>query len=385
MNITLIVRPELFSIFIMIFLIIYDRYCAKFRAQTNRNDFFKLALVCLGHCILALATEITVNIEGLNKTINDGCHILLFLFSLLFCLYYFEYALSLVIPGTSYKKIFDKIIIFIGIAGALIMFISPINYYEGNGTFYSGGIGVWLCFSLGFLFLIAANILIIINHKVIRKNIVITTVPLSLITLVFLIVQLVIPEFLFTAQSLTLTALGLFFAIENPVEKIIKQSFIDVVANTWNRNCFEYDIEHVVAEKIESGSKFTYVMGDINGLKQVNDTLGHLQGDALIKNTANFLRQNMSSAYKIYRIGGDEFAVIYFNTEIETVKKEITGAEKDCSEITFEQNLPVGISIGYAEHSGKESISDVEKKAESMLYENKRNYYEKTGRSRRLN
>ena len=152
MNITLIVRPELFSIFIMIFLIIYDRYCAKFRSQTNRNDFFKLALVCLGHCIMAFVTEITVNMEGLSKIVNDGCHILLFLFSLLFCLYYFEYALSLVIPGTSYKKIFDKIVIFIGIAGALVMFFSPINYYKGNGTSYSGGIGVTLCFSLGFLF-----------------------------------------------------------------------------------------------------------------------------------------------------------------------------------------------------------------------------------------
>ncbi len=369
----------------MIFLIIYDRYCVQFRTQTNKNAFFKLALVCLGHCIMALVTEITVNIEGLSKIINDGCHILFFLFSLLFCLYYFEYALSLIFPSSSYKKIFNIAAYSVGIFSAVIMLLSPINYYHGKGTSYSGGIGVTLCFSLGFLFLIAADILIIVNHQRIKKTVIITTVPLSLITLAFLITQLLIPEFLFTAQALTITALGLFFAIENPIEKFVTKSFIDVIANTWNRNCFEYDLEHSITEKIRNGSKMTYVMGDINGLKQVNDTLGHFNGDQLIKNTAEFLRQNMSSAYKVYRIGGDEFAVIYFNTEISIVEKEIRGVEKDCSEIKFEKNIPVGISIGYAEFTDEKSISDVAVKAEKMLYENKRKYYAESGRSRRMN
>lgn len=385
MNITLIVRPELFSIFIMIFLIIYDRYCAQFRSGKNKNDFFKLALVCLCHCIMAFVTEITVNMEGLSKIINDSCHILFFLFSLLFCLYYFEYALSLIFPSCSYKKVFDIVVYSIGIFSAIIMMVAPINYYKGNGTSYSGGIGVTLCFSLGFLFLIVADILIIVNHKRIRKTVIITTVPLSLITIGFLIIQLVIPEFLFTAQALTITALGLFFAIENPIEKFVTQSFIDVVADTWNRNCFEYDLEHSIKEKIDNGSKLIYVMGDINGLKQVNDTLGHLEGDRLIKNTAVFLRRNMSSAYKFYRIGGDEFVIIYFNTEISVVENEILGVEKDCSEMKFEKNIPVGISIGYAERTDENSVSEVAAKAEKMLYENKRKYYAESGRSRRMN
>lgn len=369
----------------MIFLIIYDRHCAKFRAKSNKNDFFKLALACLGHCIMAFVTEITVNTEGLSKIINDGCHILLFLFSLLFCLYYFEYALSLVIPSSSYKKIFDIAVFLIGISSAVIMLLSPINYYQGNGTKYSNGIGVILCFSLGFLFVLAANILIIINHKRIRKTAIITTVPLSLITTGFLIVQLIIPEFLFTAQALTIMALGLFFAIENPVEKIITQSFIDVVANTWNRNCFEHDLEHYIADRISGGSKMTFVMGDINGLKQVNDTLGHIEGDNLIKTTADFLRRNMSSSYKLYRIGGDEFVVIYFDTAIATVQKEIHNAESDCASIKFDEKLPVGISIGYAEYTAGKSIPEVATQAEKMLYENKRKYYDESGRSRRIN
>ena len=369
----------------MIFLIIYDRYCAQYRTQANKNDFLKLALVCLGHCIMALVTEITVNMEGLSKVINDGCHIVFFLLSLLFCLYYFEYALSLIFPSSIYKKYYDAVVYSIGIFSAIVMLVSPINYYQGNGTNYSGGTGVVLCFSLGFLFLLAANVLIIVNHKRIKKTVIITTVPFSVITTGFLIVQLTVPEFLFTAQSLTITALGLFFAIENPIEKFITKSFIDVVADTWNRNCFEYDLEHSIAEEMRKGSRMTYVMGDINGLKQVNDTLGHIEGDNLIKNTATFIRRNMASAYKVYRIGGDEFVAIYLNTEINIIEKEIHNVENDCSEIKFEKDVPVGISIGYAEYTDEKSISEVAAKAEKRLYENKRKYYAETGRSRRMN
>lgn len=369
----------------MIFLIIYDRYCAKFRSQTNKNDFFKLALVCLGHCIMAFVTEITVNMEGLSKIINNGCHILFFLFSLLFSLFYFEYALSLIVPSSSYKKLFDICAYTISFFSVFVMLLSPINYYQGNGTYYSGGTGVTLCFTLGFVFLIGADILIIVNHKKIRKSIIRTTVPLSFITLGFLLVQIIIPEFLFTAQALTITALGLFFSIENPIEKFITQSFIDVVANTWNRNCFEYDLEHSIPEKINNGCKLVYVMGDINGLKQVNDTMGHSEGDKLIKKTADFLRRNMTSAYKVYRTGGDEFVVIYFNSEITLIDKEVKGVIKDCSEIKFEKEVPVGISIGYAELNDEKSITEVAAKAETMLYENKRKYYAESGRSRRIN
>ena len=334
---------------------------------------------------MALITEITVNMEGLSKIVNDGCHILFYLLSLLFCLYYFEYALSLLFPSSLYKKYFDIVVYSIGIFSAVIMLISPINYYQGRGTAYSGGLGVILCFSLGFLFVIAANILIIINRKRVRKTVIIITVPLSIITLAFLVTQLIIPEFLFTAQALTITALGLFFAIENPIEKFVAQSFIDIVADTWNRNCFEYDLKHSIAEKIKEGYRLTYVMGDINGLKQVNDTLGHFEGDQLIKNTADLLRRNMSAAHKVYRIGGDEFAAVYFNTEISIVENEIHGVEKDCSEIKFGNNIPVGISLGYAEYTDEKSISDVATKAEKMLYENKRKYYAESGRSRRMN
>lgn len=52
------------------FLIAYDRYCAKFR--TEKDKYFKFALACLGHWVFALITEITVNMDGISVGISVG-------------------------------------------------------------------------------------------------------------------------------------------------------------------------------------------------------------------------------------------------------------------------------------------------------------------------
>ena len=54
MDILVIVRPELFSILIMLFLITYDRYISRFRDE--RNSYSLFAINCLAHCVMALVT-----------------------------------------------------------------------------------------------------------------------------------------------------------------------------------------------------------------------------------------------------------------------------------------------------------------------------------------
>lgn len=382
MNILIIIRPELFSIFIMLFLLVYDRYCAKFRE--NRNIFFRFALVCLGHCVMAFVTEITVNMDGLNKTVNDICHILFFFFSLLYALFYFEYALSLIIKKDSLKKKFLLAGNIFCVISLIIMIISPIEYVQGNQTNYSAGTGANVCYALGFFLILSADILIITHHKSIKNTILYTIIPLSFITLGFLVVQIFTPEFLYTAQALTLLAVGLFFAIENPVDILKRQAFVDANSQVWNRNCFEYDLEHTIPCHLKNGAKLTYIMGDINGLKAVNDTLSHNDGDRLIKMVADSLHKNILSAYKIYRIGGDEFVVLCFDKSPDSIDEEIAKVMADCDNIKIGDNLPVGISIGYAQLAENETISEAAKRAEYMMYENKKQYYSRSGFDRRI-
>ena len=382
MNILLIIRPELFSVIIMLFLITYDRYSVMFRDK-NKDVYFPFAVVCLAHCIMALVTEITVNLPGVSPVINNICHILFFLFSLLYSLFFLDYAVSFILPLGKVRKIILTVGSSICILCILFMFVSPISYLQGNGTKYSAGIGPTLCYALGFLFFIAADVIMIVFHKNVARSTLITVLPLSFITLGLLFAQIMVPEFLFTAPALTITAVGLFFAIENPVEKFQKQAFVDAYLNIWNRNSYEYDLTHIIAEKVRGNECLIYMIGDINGLKAVNDGLSHMDGDRLLEMVAKTLIDGLPSAYKIYRVGGDEFAAFFFNKDCSAVEAEILRASGVCSEIELSRDIPVGFAAGYAVLEKGETLENVFRRADAMMYENKRSFYEKNGCDRR--
>lgn len=382
MKTVIILRPEIFSVLIMVFLIMYDRYCARYRNE--KETYFKFALVCLAHCIFALITEITVNMDGIPAIVNNTCHILFFLFSLLYSLFYFEYALGLIMPASKRKNRIMAAGYIISIICVIIMLVSPIEYIQGQNTKYSAGIGPTLCYLLGFLLFIAADVIMIVNYKHINRGIITVLIPLSFITLGLLTVQIIFPEFLYTAEALTITALGLFFAMENPVEKFKNRAFIDSNVQTWNRNCYEYDLEHVVVDKLHKGEQLIFVIGDVNGLKRVNDTLGHIDGDKLLEAVVQAWHKKMKSVFKYYRVGGDEFVALYFNEALDTVKEEISEVEQACDSIEMDKGILVGISMGYAKMAEGETVNDAFKRAEAMMYENKKMYYKNNGLSRRI-
>lgn len=380
MNTLLIVRPEILSTIVVIFLILYDIYCSRYRE--GKDYFIGFALMCLGHDIMAFITEITVNMDSIPHIVNDVCHVLFFLFSLLYSMKYFEYALSLVVPRHQIKKY--MIIGYVcSIASIIVMLFSPIHYLQGNGTKYSAGTGPTLCYMLGFVLFIIADIIMLINHKRINNSIVYVLLPLSIITLGLLMVQIIIPEFLFTGSALTLTAVGMFLAMENPVGKFQERAFIDHNTQTWNRNCYEYDLEHVIETKIKEGNVISCVIADVNGLKQINDSLGHLVGDKLIESVAGILNEVMANAFRVYRIGGDEFAILYLNKSMETVKREIASAYEKCSKLHFDDKTPLGVAFGYAERESREEFSETVHRADIVMYSEKEKFYQEKGLDRR--
>lgn len=366
----------------MVFLIVYDRYCAQFRK--GKNFFFKFALACLAHCVFALVTEITVNLPWLPKIVNDVCHFFFFFFALLFCIFYFEYALSLVVPRGRIPKryvIVNHSLAAIVFLGTIIL---PLDYIKGQYTSYSHGAGPILCFGLAFLYLVVADIVIVYNRTRIKASSIQLLVPLSIVSICLILFQVVVPEFLFTAPAMTLMAVALFFVVENPVGKIRDKAFFDQRAQIWNRNCYEYDVENRLLERLRKGERLIYVMGDANGLKTVNDTLGHVEGDVLIKRIASNLQDCLKSAYRVYRVGGDEFVALYFDQNLETVREEVEEAIENCQRINIGPDIPVGISVGYAEGISGESIRNVAKRAEKMMYEAKTCYYNESKFDRRM-
>ncbi len=96
------------------------------------------------------------------------------------------------------------------------------------------------------------------------------------------------------------------------------------------------------------------VMCDINGLKFVNDTLGHQSGDQMLIQTANILRQNFRSSDIIARIGGDEFAILLTEIDsasLEQILQRVNQAVDDYNATGPE--VPLSLSIGHTLSEGQ--------------------------------
>jgi diguanylate cyclase (GGDEF)-like protein len=77
-----------------------------------------------------------------------------------------------------------------------------------------------------------------------------------------------------------------------------------------NRRSFEVDVAQELGRVVRHGGRFSLVMLDLDGLKTINDTLGHTVGDARLQTLGAALRSFTRREDTAYRIGGDEFAVL---------------------------------------------------------------------------
>ncbi len=111
-------------------------------------------------------------------------------------------------------------------------------------------------------------------------------------------------------------------------------------------------------------------VSDINGLKHVNDTLGHAAGDKLIKDASVMLCEYFKHG-AVFRIGGDEFVIILQGKGFDTKDEVIKEFNKK-----VESNISTGgvvISLGYSTLTeGDEQLKDIFKRADQMMYERKK-------------
>lgn len=115
--------------------------------------------------------------------------------------------------------------------------------------------------------------------------------------------------------------------------------------------------------------KLAVVVCDINGLKLVNDNLGHAAGDKLIKDASHLICEYFTHG-AVYRIGGDEFVVILQEKGYDTMKDVIAEINR-VIEKNIEKNEVV-ISIGYSELMPEDQlVHDVFERADQMMYKRK--------------
>ena len=115
---------------------------------------------------------------------------------------------------------------------------------------------------------------------------------------------------------------------------------------------------------------------DIDRFKMVNDTLGHLKGDELLKNTGELLKENIRKTDFIIRIGGDEFLIVFPETTIEEAENVLNRINTNIEKISKKiDNCKLSLSYGFFEYNKETknvvSYKELVHKADSKMYEMK--------------
>jgi len=158
------------------------------------------------------------------------------------------------------------------------------------------------------------------------------------------------------------------------------QAYTDAMTGVGNKASY-LDLVRKLERKIQEGmADFVVVVFDLNGLKGINDQLGHEAGDAFIVDAANAIK-NAFGAEHAYRIGGDEFIVVGENISKDVLEQAFRKMDESVLEINGEERhrtVPLAVSKGAAFYdAGKDAAyKDVFKRADDAMYHNKSEYYQ---------
>lgn len=213
----------------------------------------------------------------------------------------------------------------------------------------------------------------------------------AIITILYYLGNL--PTNVFTSNSLMIGSLiegfGLSLLLAYRINLLKKQnssltllSATDALTNLYNRRHFEERIPVEINRAKRDNKIFAFTLLDIDNFKKYNDTYGHQDGDKVLKDVAKALQDSFKRSHDIiFRLGGEEFGVIYSAKSVEEINFLVDKARKkiESLEIEHKLNLPkkvVTASFGLGILCLKECNADTDvnklyKSVDELLYKAK--------------
>jgi diguanylate cyclase (GGDEF)-like protein len=155
-------------------------------------------------------------------------------------------------------------------------------------------------------------------------------------------------------------------------DRLEKLSFYDPLTGCRNRHAM-----NDFMETIEKNTSVGLLYGDVIGLKRVNDAKGHQAGDELLVRAADSMRQVFSKD-DLYRIGGDEFLVMCTGV----TEEELLSKENQLKQALREHGVEMSLGRVWS-LKGDLDMDDLLRRADELMYEDKRRYYAQDAARRR--
>jgi len=149
----------------------------------------------------------------------------------------------------------------------------------------------------------------------------------------------------------------------------------DPLTGLLNRRGLARRLAERLAEAARHREPGVLMFCDMDGLKAINDRLGHAAGDAAILHTVRVIRQSVRATDTVARIGGDEFAVVMARLDAErglALAARLAAAVRRTAFTWAGESVPVGVSVGIASFTGEEEAEALLDLADRAMYAEKR-------------
>jgi diguanylate cyclase (GGDEF)-like protein/PAS domain S-box-containing protein len=152
------------------------------------------------------------------------------------------------------------------------------------------------------------------------------------------------------------------------LDQIEYLSYHDQLTGLYNRRFYEEELSRMDTPR---NLPFSLIMGDVNGLKLVNDSFGHVMGDELLKKAAKTIVKACRADDVVARLGGDEFVVLLPKTD-QLEAEEIINRIEELAKAEKVGTVELSISFGFeTKFNEEEDIQRIFKRAEDYMYRRK--------------
>jgi len=159
--------------------------------------------------------------------------------------------------------------------------------------------------------------------------------------------------------------------VESLTEEVYKLAALDQLTGLYNRRSGEQRLAEEMSRAARYERPLTLVMLDMDGLKQINDELGHGAGDAVLKAFAERIQRAIRGSDLAARMGGDEFMVVLPECKPEEVK-HVLGRIEGLEVAHQDKKLSCRFSSGWTDYKPGETAEEFLRRGDEALYENKR-------------